>query len=65
MTMINLIILMAPLIRMTTYTFLSHPKIDYTNNISERQLRKFKRKQKFAKWRKPESGFTPLCLFIV
>ena len=25
--------------------FLSHPEIDYTNNISERQLRKFKRKQ--------------------
>ena len=28
--------------------FLSHPEIDYTNNISERQLRKFKRKQKQA-----------------
>ncbi|MCR4640489.1 MAG: hypothetical protein K5697_00485, partial [Lachnospiraceae bacterium] len=28
--------------------FLSHPYIDYTNNISERELRKFKRKQKQA-----------------
>ena len=28
--------------------FLSHPDIDYTNNISERELRKFKRKQKQA-----------------
>lgn len=28
--------------------FLSHPEIDYTNNISERQLRIFKRKQKQA-----------------
>ena len=28
--------------------FLSHPDVDYTNNISERGLRKFKRKQKQA-----------------
>ena len=28
--------------------FLDHPDVDYTNNISERELRKFKRKQKQA-----------------
>ena len=39
--------------------FLKHPYVDYTNNISERELRKFKRKQKqkssafmfFLRWR--------------
>ena len=28
--------------------FLHHPEVDYTNNLSERCLRKFKRKQKQA-----------------
>lgn len=39
--------------RMTSYRdnhllFLTHPEIDYTDNLSERALRKYKRKQKQA-----------------
>lgn len=41
--------------------FLSHPEIDYTNNISERQLRKFKRKQKQAVVLRSNSGGQHIC----
>ena len=41
--------------------FLSHPKIDYTNNISERQLRKFKRKQKQAVVLRSDTGGQHIC----
>ncbi len=41
--------------------FLSHPEIDYTNNISERQLRKFKRKQKQAVVLRSDTGEQHIC----
>lgn len=41
--------------------FLSHPEIDYTNNISERGLRKFKRKQKQAVVLRSDSGGQRIC----
>lgn len=41
--------------------FLSHPYIDYTNNISERELRKFKRKQKQAVVLRSDSGAQYIC----
>lgn len=41
--------------------FLSHPGIDYTNNISERQLRKFKRKQKQAVVLRSDTGGQHIC----
>lgn len=41
--------------------FLSHPDVDYTNNISERELRKFKRKQKQAVVLRSESGGQHIC----
>ena len=52
--------------RMLEYTdshlrFLSDPKIDWTNNISERGLRKFKRKQKQAVVFRSMSGMSGYC----
>lgn len=41
--------------------FLSHPEIDCTNNISERQLRKFKRKQKQAVVLRSDAGGQHIC----
>lgn len=41
--------------------FLSHPEIDFTNNISERQLRKFKRKQKQAVVLRSNTGGQHIC----
>ena len=41
--------------------FLSHPEIDYTNNISERQLRKFKWKQKQAVVLRGDTGGQHIC----
>lgn len=41
--------------------FLSHPEIDCTNNISERQLRKFKRKQKQAVVLRSDLGGQYIC----
>lgn len=41
--------------------FLSHPTVDYTNNISERGLRKFKRKQKQAVVLRSTSGGQHIC----
>lgn len=41
--------------------FLSHPEIDYTNNISERQLRKFKRKQKQSVVLRSDAGGQHIC----
>jgi len=41
--------------------FLEHPEIDYTNNISERCLRKFKRKQKQAVVFRSTSGGERIC----
>lgn len=41
--------------------FLSHPEIDYTNNISERQLRKFKRKQKQSVVLWSDAGGQQIC----
>ena len=41
--------------------FLSHPEIDCTNNISERQLRKFKRKQKQAVVLRSDLGGQHIC----
>lgn len=41
--------------------FLSHPEVDYTNNISERQLRKFKRKQKQAVVLRSDTGGQLIC----
>lgn len=41
--------------------FLSHPDVDYTNNISERGLRKFKRKQKQAVVLRSDSGGQHIC----
>ena len=41
--------------------FLKHPDVDYTNNISERELRKFKRKQKQAVVLRSNSGGQHIC----
>ena len=41
--------------------FLSHPETNYTNNISERQLRKFKRKQKQAVVLRSNTGGQHIC----
>ena len=41
--------------------FLSHPWVDYTNNISERELRKFKRKQKQAVVLRSVCGGQHIC----
>ena len=41
--------------------FLSHPEVDPTNNISERELRKFKRKQKQAVVLRSDSGGQYIC----
>lgn len=41
--------------------FLSHPSVDYTNNISERGLRKFKRKQKQAVVLRSDLGGQHIC----
>lgn len=41
--------------------FLSHPEVDFTNNISERELRKFKRKQKQAVVLRSDSGGQHIC----
>ena len=41
--------------------FLTHPEVDYTNNISERELRKFKRKQKQAVVLRSDSGGQHIC----
>ena len=41
--------------------FLSHPDVDYTNNISERGLRKFKRKHKQAVVLQSDSGGQHIC----
>ena len=41
--------------------FLSHPDVNYTNNISERGLRKFKRKQKQAVVLRSDFGGQHIC----
>lgn len=41
--------------------FLTHSDVDYTNNISERGLRKFKRKQKQAVVLRSDSGGQHIC----
>ena len=41
--------------------FLSHPEADYTNNISKRELRKFKRKKKQAVVLRSDSGGRHIC----
>ena len=41
--------------------FLNHPEVDYTNNICERELRKFKRKQKQAVVLRSDSGGQHIC----
>jgi hypothetical protein len=41
--------------------FLTHPHVDYTNNVSERGLRKFKRKQKQAVVLRSDSGGRHIC----
>lgn len=41
--------------------FLKHPDVDYTNNISERELRKFNRKQKQAVALRRNSGGQHIC----
>lgn len=41
--------------------FLSHPDVDYTNNVSERELRKFKRKQKQAVVLRSNAGGQHVC----
>ncbi|SEA95550.1 Transposase IS66 family protein, partial [Oribacterium sp. KHPX15] len=41
--------------------FLSHPEVDPTNNISERELRKFKRKQKQAVVLRSNTGGQHIC----
>lgn len=41
--------------------FLTHPEIDCTNNISERELRKFKRKQKQAVVLRSDLGGQHIC----
>ena len=41
--------------------FLTHPEVDYTNNVSERGLRKFKRKQKQAVVLRSDAGGQRIC----
>ena len=41
--------------------FLTHPDVDYTNNICERELRKFKRKQKQAVVFRSNTGAQYVC----
>ena len=41
--------------------FLKHSNVDYTNNISERELRKFKRNQKQAVVLRSDSGGQHIC----
>jgi hypothetical protein len=41
--------------------FLAHPEVDYTNNVSERGLRKYKRKQKQAVVLRSDSGGRHVC----
>ena len=41
--------------------FLTHPEIDCTNNISERELRKFKRKQKQTVVLRSDLGGQHIC----
>lgn len=41
--------------------FLTHPKVDYTNNVCERGLRKFKPKQKQAVVLRSDSGGRHIC----
>ena len=41
--------------------FLTHPDVDYTNNISERGLRKFKRKLKQAVVLRSDAGGQRIC----
>ena len=41
--------------------FLNHPEVDPTNNISERGLRKFKRKQKQAVVLRSNNGGQHIC----
>ena len=41
--------------------FLTHPEVNFTNNISERGLRKFKRKQKQAVVLRSDSGGRHIC----
>ena len=41
--------------------FLSHPEVDWSNNVSERGLRKFKRKQKQAVVFRSMAGMTLYC----
>ena len=41
--------------------FLTHPEVDYTNNVSERGLRKFKRKQRQAVVLRSDSGGRHVC----
>lgn len=41
--------------------FLMHPSVSYTNNLSERYLRKFKRKQKQAMVLRSDTGGQYIC----
>ena len=41
--------------------FLTHPDVDFTNNICERELRKFKRKQKQAVVLRSDAGGQHVC----
>lgn len=45
----------------STLYFLRHPEVDYTNNLSERELRKFKRKQKQAVVLRSSEGSQHIC----
>ena len=45
----------------STLFFLRHPEVDFTNNLSERELRKFKRKQKQAVVLRSCEGSQRIC----
>jgi len=47
--------------KFSTLYFLRHPEVDYTNNLSERELRKFKRKQKQAVVLRSSEGSQHIC----
>lgn len=47
--------------KFSTLYFLRHPEVDYTNNLSERELRKFKRKQKQAVVLRSAEGSQHIC----
>lgn len=47
--------------KFSTLYFLRHPEVDYTNNLSERELRKFKRKQKQAVVLRSCEGSQHIC----